>query len=143
MPKCKYCNQSITKFDKEICPFCGGKNPIDIEGTDTVDITQSIDTSGLNTTVKVYKSRKIFAFIAMFLGFFGIEELYIGNKISFLVKFAINALAFVGLSFLFQTFMGLWGLLLAFGILFIINALIGVIYLLIYNRKDSNGVFLK
>ena len=25
MPKCKYCNENITKFDKEYCPYCGCK----------------------------------------------------------------------------------------------------------------------
>ena len=43
MPKCKYCHENITKFDREFCPFCGGHNPL--EGNDclTQDITQTID----------------------------------------------------------------------------------------------------
>ena len=37
MPKCKECGETITKFDKEICPYCGCKDPIDKDREETHD----------------------------------------------------------------------------------------------------------
>ena len=43
MPYCKNCGSRITKFDNDICPICGAKNPLEGVTSDTVEITSELD----------------------------------------------------------------------------------------------------
>ena len=45
MPTCRECHSRISKFDKDICPVCGAKNPLDGVTSDTIEITHEIDIS--------------------------------------------------------------------------------------------------
>jgi hypothetical protein len=149
MPKCKYCGQSITKFDKEICPYCGGKNPIDSSSPETMDITESIKTVTPTDEVRVKfkpKKRNLNAVLCMFLGVFGIDELYLGFKNRFLIRLAINAVAYIAFVLIFyfsnKSAAPLYIFFLPFLIVFGVWFVIGIIFLFIKNKKDSNGVFL-
>ena len=39
MPNCRNCGARITKFDKDICPVCGTKNPLQGVGSETMEVT--------------------------------------------------------------------------------------------------------
>ena len=54
MPYCKNCGSRITKFDKEICPVCGEKKPLDGAVSDTVEITTELNVKDKNIG-KIYK----------------------------------------------------------------------------------------
>src|SRR5574344_155282 len=149
MPKCKYCGSNITKFDKDICPICGAKNPFGGDDSQTVDITETIDTINQKDDKKIdckQKSRLIRGFLCMFLGIFGIDDLYLGIKKRFLIRLCVSAVCYVALVaifyFVFKDNIALM-LLLPFLIIFAIYFVIGIILLFIKNQKDSNGVFLR
>lgn len=147
MPKCKYCGENITKFDKEICPFCGGKKPLEGVESYTVDITQTINTVD-KKTVENYKqhSKLINSLLCMFLGIFGADSFYLGH-----FKLGISRLL-VGLIYIISLFCILYfavnleilySLLISIGPIFIVYFILGVIGLFLNSRKDSNGAFLK
>lgn len=147
MPKCKYCGENITKFDKEICPFCGGKKPLEGVESYTVDITQTINTVD-KKTVENYKqhSKLINSLLCMFLGIFGADSFYLGH-----FKLGISRLL-VGLIYIISLFCILYyavnleilySLLISIGSIFIVYFILGVIGLFLNSRKDSNGAFLK
>ena len=148
MPKCKYCHENITKFDKEICPFCGGKKPL--EGIDyaTDDLTQTIETI-VKGSIKEFKQHKksINALLCMFFGFFGADSFYLGFVKYALIRLLINIVLFVSiflaLYFLVSSLGLLYSLLIAFGSIFLIYFLIGISLFFINGRKDSNGVFIR
>ena len=78
MPKCKYCHENITKFDKEICPFCGGKKPLEGVDDSTYDITQFVDIMKKSDQEVKFKQRKRVAngLLCMFLGIFGADAFF-------------------------------------------------------------------
>lgn len=150
MPKCKRCKKNLTKFDKEICPFCGEKNPLNGNEGQTLDITESIKTIDSNDDILLnykQKSKLLNALLCMFFGIFGIDEIYLGFKNRFLIRIIVNAVIYVILVLLFyftsssqeKFFIFVLPLL----ILFTFWLIIGLIYLLLKNKKDSNGAFLK
>lgn len=147
MPKCKYCGENITKFDKEICPFCGGKKPLEGVESYTVDITQTINTVD-KKTVENYKqhSKLVNSLLCMFLGIFGADSFYLGH-----FKLGISRLL-VGLTYIISLFCILYfavnleilySLLISIGSIFIVYFILGIIGLFLNSRKDSNGAFLK
>ena len=147
MPKCKYCGENITKFDKEICPFCGGKKPLEGVESYTVDITQTINTVD-KKTVENYKqhSKLVNSLLCMFLGIFGADSFYLGH-----FKLGIGRLL-VGLIYIISLFCILYfavnleilySLLISIGSIFVVYFILGIIGLFLNSRKDSNGAFLK
>lgn len=147
MPKCKYCGENITKFDKEICPFCGGKKPLEGVESYTVDITQTINTVD-KKTVENYKqhSKLVNSLLCMFLGIFGADSFYLGH-----FKLGISRLL-VGLIYIISLFCILYfavnleilySLLISIGSIFVVYLILGIIGLFLNSRKDSNGAFLK
>ncbi len=147
MPKCKYCGENITKFDKEICPFCGGKKPLEGVESYTVDITQTINTVD-KKTVENYKqhSKLVNSLLCMFFGIFGADSFYLGH-----FKLGISRLL-VGLIYIISLFCILYfavnleilySLLISIGSIFVVYFILGIIGLFLNSRKDSNGAFLK
>lgn len=148
MPKCKYCGENITKFDKEICPFCGGKKPLEGVDSYTADITQTINTMD-KTNVQKFKqhSKVVNALFCMFLGIFGADSYYIGFIKYGISRFLVNIIVIVALTcVLYFCPTGLefiYSLAIGFGIVFIVYFVIGFILLFTNGKKDSNGVFLR
>ncbi len=148
MPKCKYCGENITKFDKEICPFCGGKKPLEGVDSYTADITQTINTVE-KEKVSTFKqrSKKVYVLLCMFLGAFAADEFYLGKYkrgilrligvvvlflLQFLLYFFLKTDLNIGLSILFS-----------FLSLFILFFIAGIALIFVDNVKDSNGVYLR
>lgn len=152
MPKCKYCHENITKFDKERCPRCGCLNPLEDNYQETCDITSVINTVDSNISENAQfkqHSKKINAFLMIFFGVFSIDAFYLGFIKNGLIRLLINIIFMGGLFCLFY-FLPVFktnGLLLSalssFGIAFVIYVVFGIITLSQTGKKDSNGVFLK
>lgn len=77
MPICKYCHKTISNFDKDVCPYCGEKDPIE-ETYETKDMTQFVNP--VTGEYKLYKtkSRKVAAILCFFFGFLGASSFYLG-----------------------------------------------------------------
>lgn len=147
MPKCKYCHENITKFDKEICPFCGGKKPLEGVDDSTYDITQFVDIMKKSDQEVKFKQRKRVAngLLCMFLGIFGADAFYLGFKKIGFIRLIIDILIYAAISLIlfFFTELSFYSFIIPFGSLFIIYFIIGIINLSIRGKKDINGVFLR
>lgn len=147
MPKCKYCHENITKFDKEICPFCGGKKPLEGVDDSTYDITQFVDIMKKSDQEVKFKQRKRVTngLLCMFLGIFGADAFYLGFKKIGFIRLIIDILIYAAISLIlfFFTELNFYSFIIPFGALFIIYFIIGIINLSIRGKKDINGVFLR
>ena len=147
MPKCKNCHENITKFDKEICPFCGGKKPLEGVDDSTYDITQFVDIMKKSDQEVKFKQRKRVAngLLCMFLGIFGADAFYLGFKKIGFIRLIIDILIYAAISLIlfFFTELSFYSFIIPFGALFIIYFIIGIINLSIRGKKDINGVFLR
>lgn len=147
MPKCKYCGENITKFDKEICPFCGGKKPLEGVESYTVDITQTINTVD-KKIVENYKqhSKLVNSLLCMFLGIFGADSFYLGHFKLGISRFLVGLIYIISLFCILYFAVNLeilYSLLISIGSIFVVYFVIGIIGLFLNSRKDSNGAFLK
>ena len=78
MAQCKYCHETISRLDKDVCPFCGGVKPLDGTDTSTQDVTKVIDQ--LEHPVKIkHKKRIVAAILAVLFGFIGANHIYLGK----------------------------------------------------------------
>lgn len=147
MPKCKYCHENITKFDKEICPFCGGKKPLEGVDDSTYDITQFVDIMKKSDQEVKFKQRKRVTngLLCMFLGIFGADAFYLGFKKIGFIRLIIDIVIYVAISLIlfFFTELSFYSFIIPFGVLYIIYFIIGIINLSIRGKKDINGVFLR
>ncbi len=147
MPKCKYCHENITKFDKEICPFCGGKKPLEGVDDSTYDITQFVDIMKKSDQEVKFKQRKRVTngLLCMFLGIFGADAFYLGFKKIGFIRLIIDILIYAAISLIlfFFTELSFYSFIIPFGVLFVIYFIIGIINLSIRGKKDINGVFLR
>lgn len=149
MPKCKECGETITKFDKEICPYCGCKDPIDKDRAETCDITQAISTFSVpkddNVKIKEHK-KSIMILLCLFFGFLGIDSFYLGFKKEGLFRILASVLLFSGLFVLFFFLIFnmefLFPLIIALSALFIENIVFSL-FVGIKRKKDANGVFIR
>ena len=144
MAQCKYCHASITRIDKEVCPFCGGKRPLDGTDTSTQDVTKIVDQ--LENAVEIKHKKKIVAaLLAVLFGFLGAPHFYLGkNKKGFLT--ACICLALIGGVGLILFFAVKWHSVFAFLIpYFVVEAyslITAFMYLTSHNIQDSHGEFL-
>ena len=146
MPTCRECHSRISKFDKDRCPVCGCVNPLEGVSSETVEITSQIDLNGADFAN--YKPRKRITafFLSLFLGFFGAPFFYLGWK-----KCAIGSIVFnlafiggIGTLFALCTPLGFaLGYVIALAIMFVINGLIGLIFVFKDSIKDKDGEFIK
>lgn len=149
MPKCKYCGENITKFDKEICPFCGEKNPIDTEKEETCDVTQTLNTVNINTKEKINikEHKKVVNFVlCLLLGLFGVDSFYLGYKKEGLIRIISTLLIYGGCFSLFYFLVFANNLVLSLtiplAIIYFIYIVLSIV-ILIKRSKDHNGVFLR
>ncbi len=148
MPKCKFCGESITKFDKDICPFCGEKKPLEGVQNETIDITQFIETLPEDDKHLKFKQHKkiVNILLCMFLGYFSADLFYIGFKKIGLIRLAINgsmhAIAFLALYFIGKVDL-IWSILFPFFGVFAVYFINAIILIFTKDRKDANGVLLK
>ena len=144
MAKCKYCHQSIERFDSDICPYCGGKNPIE-DGYKTLDITQTFTHVGDGAGLYHSKSKRTAMLLGGFLGFAGAQWFYLGHKSRGIGELLVTIISTAGIgSLLFFTVLPN---ALAFLIPFAFNVIIGIIFMIMLaaqvSPKDANGELLR
>ncbi len=146
MPICKNCHHSISSFDKDICPYCGESNPID-EGYETKDMTQFVDPVSGDYKLYKSKSRKVSAFLCLFLGYLGAHSFYLGFHKRGIIEAAITLLAVGGigsiLAFALEGKIPFYlPYIILFAALFIVYAVLSIRYFHKDSLKDSRGEFL-
>ena len=145
MAKCKYCHEVITRLDKEICPFCGGKKPLEGTDTSTQDVTKVVDQLDHPVEIK-HKKRLIAALLAVLFGFIGANHFYLGKTKRGLIVASIylGFIISVGslLFFVFKWHNALAFLIPYFVVLFL-SLFSAYCYLTKHSIQDSHGQFLE
>lgn len=147
MPYCKNCGARITKFEKDICPVCGQKKPLEGASSDTVEITTEINVHD-KATRQVYDAHfRLTTFILFSLvGFTGAGLFYLKYRKYGFIWLASNIIVLAGLIVIF-------GLSIAFNswityvasisIIYLINIGFGLAFLIKKDLKDGNGEFIR
>ena len=145
MPNCKRCGSRISKFDKDICPVCGFEHPLNDVKSNTIEITSEISISKESINYK-YKTR-LTTFILFFLcGFLGVGYFYLSYKKRGIIWCILNLLIITGIILLLYFACNLelvLAILIPIIAAYLINAAIGLFYLLKSDIKDGNGDFLR
>ena len=145
MAQCKYCHETISRLDKDVCPFCGGVRPLDGTDTSTQDVTKVIDQ--LEHPVKIkHKKRIVAAILSILLGFIGANHFYLGKyKRGGIV--ALIYLAFIGGLGSILFFLVNWKSPLAFLVPYFVVEFLSCFsaycYLTKHSIQDSRGEFLE
>ncbi len=78
MPRCRECGREITRFDRDICPYCGTPSPIE-ENYQTEDMTSFFSkVDGNVEDLKKAKRKRIYVLFLFLLGFAGADYFYLG-----------------------------------------------------------------
>lgn len=147
MPFCRNCGSRITKFEKDICPICGAKKPLEGASSDTVEITSEFDIHSKEVK-KVYDVHfRITAFLYFVLiGWTGVGFFYLKFKKMGLIWLLSNLAVIGGFIGLFIGIIGptIWITYAApFAIVYLANIAVGIYYLVKENNKDGNGEFIR
>ena len=145
MAQCKYCHASITRIDKEVCPFCGGKRPLDGTDTSTQDVTKIVDQ--LENAVEIkHKKRWIAVLLSLLFGFLGAPHFYLGKtKKGFLtIAICCGFICAIGMILLFIAKLpALWAFLIPYFATEIYSIICAFVYLTNHSIQDSHGEFLE
>ena len=147
MPYCKNCGARITKFEKDICPICGAKHPLEGASSDTVEITTELNVHTKDKGGLKYQAHyRITAFVLFaFLGWTGAGYFYLNFKKMGLIWLACNLAVIGGLIGLFVALIGptTWISYVApFAVVYLINMGLSLYYLIKNDIKDGNGEFI-
>lgn len=147
MPYCKNCGARITKFEKDMCPVCGAKKPLEGASSDTVEITTELNVNDKNRK-EMYQAHfraTTFALCSL-LGFTGAGFFYLRFKKIGLIWLAANVFLLAGLilAFGFSISFASWiPYVAAFAIIYLINIGTGLYFLLKRDLRDGNGEFIR
>ena len=145
MPVCRHCGSRISKFDKDRCPVCGEINPLEGVSSDTIEITSRIDITPKDYNDFKPKKRSTFLLLACLIGWTGAEFFYLKYKRAGIIWLVINLLVLVG-GFL-GLFLGakslLLGLLIPFGVVYLLSIIMGLAIYFNPSFKDANENLLK
>lgn len=145
MAKCKYCGAEISRLDKDNCPFCGGRKPLEGIDSSTQDMTKALEDLASLEDAPKSKSKILAAILAFVLGIFGVHCYYLGKYKVGLIVLGISVISISGVGSIlyFALLHNVFGYLIP---LFIMEALmigVGVSYLLRHDVVDANGEFLR
>lgn len=145
MARCKYCGEEISRLDKDICPFCGGKRPLEDVDASTQDMTKALETLQELGIEPKSKSKTIAALLAFFLGIFGAHNFYLGKyKIGFItLGISLASIAGIGSILFFVVFHNVLGYLIPYFIMEALMIAVGISFLVRADITDANGEFLK
>lgn len=145
MAKCKYCGSEISRLDKENCPFCGGRKPLEGEDTSTQDMTKALESLNGMVDLPKPKSKIIAAILAFVLGIFGVHCHYLGKYKIGLITFGISAITIAGIGSIlfFAVLHNVFGYLIPFFVMEALMIGVGVSYLVRHDIADAKGEFLK
>ena len=146
MPYCKNCGSRITKFDKDLCPVCGTKNPLEGSHSDTVEITSELKIHDKENRGEYVPHFKLNAFIYFtFLGWTGLGFFYLRFKKMGFIWLASNLLVLGGLILLFTLTISPtnWISYVApVAVIYLINIGVALYFLFKDNVKDGDGEFI-
>ena len=147
MPYCKNCGARITKFEKDICPICGQKKPLEGAHSDTVEITTELNVHDKKQRegYQIHFRLNTFVFF-IFLGWTGAGFFYLKFKKIGLIWLLSNLAVLAGLMVLFAWTISptSWISYLApVAIIYLINIGVGLFFLFKNDVKDGNGEFIR
>lgn len=145
MAKCKYCGVEINRLDKEICPFCGGKKPLEEDNNSTQDVTKALETLKQMGVEPKSKSKVVAALLAFFLGIFGVHNYYLGKFKIGLITLCISLLSIAGIGSIlfFAALHNVFAYLIPYFVLEALMIVVGISFLVRPDITDANGDFLK
>lgn len=144
MPNCRNCGARLNKWDNDVCPICGIKNPLEGVTSDTVEITRfGLQADGTNLSQP--KTRKKTMIWFMTIGWTGAAYFYLNKKKTAFIWLLINLAIIGGLGsvFAFATPMPIIvGYLIGLGIAYLVNVVMGLYYFFAHDLKDGDGEFI-
>ena len=143
MPNCKNCGARISKFDKDICPVCGTKNPLDGVSSETVEITSQIDLNNFVEGQKVVCRRKKMLILFLACGFTAAQFFYLKRKKFAVLWLIINLAIMAAVYFLISMFRSPLAVCIIVAVLstYVLNSIMGAIYYFLPDLKDGEGEF--
>ena len=143
MPICKNCHKRIERFNKDRCPICGVENPFEGMNSDTVEITTDINVDNINIDYHP-RTKSTMLLLFVLVGFTGIPFFYLRKKKLGFFQIAWSVSLFVGISLLFWFLTDIPSFLcglIALGVVYSLNSIIGLIHFFTPNLKDGNEEF--
>lgn len=144
MPACRNCGARLTKFDKDVCPVCGTKNPLEGVTSDTVEMTSFINMEQ-NKDFRV-KKRTTMLFYAFIAGFTGLPFFYLHDIKKGIICAVLNVLYFGMSLILFGVVLDVplaAAVLLNVITMYLVNSLIGIELYCKDSLKDGFGEFVR
>ena len=143
MPNCKNCGARISKFDKDICPVCGTKNPLEGVSSETVEITSQIDLNNFVEGQKVVCRRKKMLVLFLACGFSAAQFFYLKRKKFAVLWLIINLVIMAAVYFLISMFRTPLAVCIIVAVLstYVLNSIMGAIYYFLPDLKDGEGEF--
>lgn len=143
MPNCKNCGARISKFDKDICPVCGTKNPLEGVSSETVEITSQIDLNNFVEGQKVVCRRKKMLVLFCACGFTASQFFYLKRKKFAILWLVINLLLIGAFFFILSMARMPLPVVIILSILssYVLNGIVGAIYYFLPDLKDGEGEF--
>ena len=148
MPYCRNCGSRITKFDKDICPVCGTKKPLEGVSSDTIEITSELNIHSKEGKKQYQAHFRMTAFILFsFIGWTGAGFFYLKFKKFGLIWLLSNLVVILGLGALFVLAVfgpKEWvGYFVSPAIAYLVNIGTGIFFLVKKDLKDGNGEFIR
>lgn len=143
MPNCKNCGARISKFDKDICPVCGTKNPLEGVSSETVEITSQIDLNNFVEGQRVVCRRKKMLILFLACGFTAAQFFYLKRK-KFAILWLIINLLLMSITFFLISMVQIplpICIIISILITYILNSIMGAIYYFLPDLKDGEGEF--
>lgn len=145
MLRCKNCHTKLSRLDKDICPFCGTKKPLEGQEDATQDITKALSAIKIEEIEQKTKSAKTVFVLTLMLGVFG-GHLFFLKRVRYALLTLLISLLFIGGFGCLLFFVADLKNALAFLIPYFVLELVMIIYgLIVYKRKkgkDFTGEFL-
>ena len=144
MPKCRNCGSRLTKFDVDICPICGTKDPLKGVTSDTLEVTSEISLDA-DVSFRVCSKRNMLIFFAT-LGIFGAGFYYLKEVRKGLLWFLVHILAIaaiIGILFFLIEIPLEYSIVISVGVGYIYNIVIGSVMYLNPDLKDGEGEYVR
>jgi TM2 domain-containing membrane protein YozV len=134
-------------MDKEICPYCGQRRPLEGVSMETLDVTKAFG-NALAPDIELVrlKSKKKAAVLCATLGMFGVHSFYIRKLKQGLIFIALSILLIGGIgSLLFFTILpgSVWAYLIPVFVQIVFQGLFALTYLLREDVKDGVGELMR
>lgn len=144
MPNCRNCNTRLTKFEKDICPVCGCKNPLEGMTSETIEITAEINSVKDEITDYHQKSRTVCFILSLLFGWTGAVYFYLRKTSKAIIWILLNLALFGGLFAAFYLFdLGWLAYVLPIIIVYIFNIAMAFRFFYANDYRDGQGNFLK